>query len=177
VYLASAVSGKGLSSFPGLSMVFYNHALEPSGKRLPRYLDLAYCASQDGIPFTHSSNLIAALERALSRTNWPDKFDRMRDLCRRTRARLREAGFTVLADENRAAPSVITIALPEHLRSTQIGWQLEKAGYLLSYRSSYLIRRNWLQICLMGEVCPEHLQELLGMLGRWNPTACPSSAG
>ena len=29
VYLASGVSGKGLGSYPGLSMVFYNHEIEP----------------------------------------------------------------------------------------------------------------------------------------------------
>src|SRR5687767_1954300 len=36
VYLASAVSGKALAAFPGLSMVFYHHALA-SAPKLPRY--------------------------------------------------------------------------------------------------------------------------------------------
>lgn len=29
--------------------------------------------------------------------------------------------------------------------------RLEDEAYLLSYRSAYLLKRNWLQICLMGE--------------------------
>ena len=79
VYLASCVSGKGLSSYPGLSMVFYNHEIQPAPKRLPRYLDLGFYAAQEGIPFTHSSNLLAALHTSLKRVNWEDRFGRLND--------------------------------------------------------------------------------------------------
>jgi len=48
VYLASCVSGKALASFPGLSMVFYNHDLGSAPKKLPRYLALGYYAAQSG---------------------------------------------------------------------------------------------------------------------------------
>jgi hypothetical protein len=55
VWLASGASGKALASYPGLSFVFYQSALPANG---PRYLDLELYA-RDGVPFTHSSNLIA----------------------------------------------------------------------------------------------------------------------
>src|SRR6266568_3490524 len=67
VSLASCVSGKGLGAFPGLSMVFYHEALAPRPDKLPRYLDLGYYAAQSGVPFTHSSNLLSALQAALKR--------------------------------------------------------------------------------------------------------------
>src|SRR5262245_57152931 len=69
VYLASCVSGKALASFPGLSMVFYHHELQPA-PGLPRYLDLGYYAAQQGVPFTTSSNLLYALQTALKRIAW-----------------------------------------------------------------------------------------------------------
>src|ERR1044072_8267060 len=67
VYLASCVSGKGLAGFPGLSMVFYHYEIGPQPGRSPRYLDLRGYAAQNGTPFTHSSNLLAALQAALGR--------------------------------------------------------------------------------------------------------------
>src|SRR6185436_18221205 len=62
VHLASGASGKALASYPGLSFVFYNHDIAPEPDRLPRYLDLGYYAQKNGVPFTHSSNLLAALD-------------------------------------------------------------------------------------------------------------------
>lgn len=163
VYLASCVSGKGLAAFPGLSMVFYHHALQPA-PTLTRYLDLGYYAAQQGIPFTHSSNLIYALQTSLKRTTWPEKFAQIREtsvwLCRR----LRELGFQIVAPDAHASPAVITVALPSDLTSKSVGWQLQKSGYLLSYKSEYLLRRNWLQVCLMGEWRRDHLAALPDVL-------------
>ena len=71
VLLASGASGKALGAFPGLSMVFYAGNVRPEPARLPRYLDLGYYAQKDGVPFTHSSNLVAALDAALARFDDP----------------------------------------------------------------------------------------------------------
>lgn len=159
VYFASCVSGKGLAAFPGLSMVFYNHALTPAPK-LIRYLDLGYYALQQGVPFTHSSNLLYALQTSLKRTQWPQKFAEIRETSTWLRQRLHELGFQIVAPDAHASPAVITIALAAELSSKSIGWQLQKAGYLLSYKSEYLLRRNWLQICLMGEWTRENVMAL-----------------
>lgn len=160
VYLASCVSGKALASFPGLSMVFYNHDVAPAPKLLPRYLDLGYYAAQAGIPFTQSSNLVYALQTALTRIDWPEKYDEIAEVGARLRARLREVGLQVLAPEGHAAPAVVTIALPGEISSKTIGGLLKKGGTLLSYNSGYLLQRNWIQICLMGEWPRDHLETL-----------------
>ena len=164
VYLASCVSGKALASFPGLSMVYYNHELTPAPKRLPRYLDLGYYAAQQGVPFTTSSNLLYALQTALKRIDWPKKFAEIADVSVRLRGRLRELGFQIVAPDAHAAPAVVSIALPGDIPSKSIGLRLKKAGYLLSYNSAYLLQRNWIQICLMGEWTREHLENLPGLL-------------
>jgi aspartate aminotransferase-like enzyme len=163
VYLASCVSGKGLAAFPGLSMVFYHHELKPAPK-LTRYLDLGYYAAQQGIPFTHSSNLIYALQTSLKRTPWQEKFAQIRDVSKWLCERLREVGFQIVAPDAHASPAVITVALSPDLSSKSVGWQLQKAGYLLSYKSDYLLRRNWIQVCLMGEWTRDHLGALPDIL-------------
>src|ERR1051325_209460 len=73
-HFATCASGKGLRAYPGISMVFYNHDLKSNGDKLPRYLDLSYYASQQGIPFTFSSNLLHALHAALKRVPWDKRF-------------------------------------------------------------------------------------------------------
>src|SRR6185295_16686269 len=112
VYLASAVSGKGLGAFPGLSMVFYNHDLERGTRPLPRYLDLGYWAAEAGIPFTHSSNRLAALQASLKRENWSSRFEAIEELAAWLRSRLDELGYTVLAPADVASPAVLTLVLP-----------------------------------------------------------------
>jgi aspartate aminotransferase-like enzyme len=164
VYLASGVSGKGLGSFPGLAMVFYNHAVEPAPRALPRYLDLGLYAASDGIPFTHSSNLVSALRTALQTDESTTISDTVRAHSSDLRMRLRELGFDIVADDAHASPAVTTIALPRHVNSEYIGARLREAGYLLSYESTYLVKRNWIQVCLMGEYEPERLGRLPDLL-------------
>jgi aspartate aminotransferase-like enzyme len=164
VYLATCVSGKALASYPGLSMVFYNHELQTAPSRLPRYLDLGYYAAQAGIPFTTSSNLLYALQTALRRVEWQNKFAQIAEVGGWLRQRLREVGLQIVAPDPHSAPAVVSIALPPEISSKTIGWQLKKAGYLLSYNSGYLLKRNWIQICLMGEWQRETLETLPDVL-------------
>ena len=159
VYLASCVSGKALASFPGLSMVFYNHELQPSTK-LPRYLDLGFYAAQQGVPFTTSSNLLYALQTALKRIDWPEKYAQIAEVGAWLRGKLRELGLQIVAPDAHAAPAVVTIALPPEIPSQVVGAKLKEAGYLLSYNSGYLLRRNWIQVCIMGEWSREHIETL-----------------
>ena len=44
--------------------------------------------------------------------------------------------------------------------------RMQEAGYLLSYNSEYLRRRNWIQICLMGECTREKVVSLVNALNR-----------
>jgi aspartate aminotransferase-like enzyme len=77
VYLASGASGKGLAGYPGLCLVFHNHAIA-SSPALPRYLDLGWYAAHEGVAFTHSSNLVEALDAAVRQTDWPKNWGRWR---------------------------------------------------------------------------------------------------
>ena len=166
VFLASCASGKGLRSYPGVSMVFYHHELAPELRRLPRYLDLAYYASQQGIPFTFSSNLLHALQAALKRVLWDKRFTELNALSAWLRGELTALGFTLLGAGTPTSPAVVTLALPQELNSVEVGKLVEESGYLLSYNSEYLRQRNWLQVCLMGECSREKLVSLLNALKR-----------
>lgn len=164
VYLVSGVSGKGLGSFPGLSMVFYNHEIQPISNRIPRYLDLGLYSTSKGIPFTISSNLLYALKKAAEVVNPNHRYKEILGLSSWLRQRLNRIGFKILADEPNASPALITIALPGWISSPNLGKRLEEEGYLLSYRSDYLLKRNWIQISLMGECSEEIFYPLLDML-------------
>jgi aspartate aminotransferase-like enzyme len=166
VFLASCASGKGLRSYPGVSMVFYNHALESGSQRLPRYLDLSHYAAQQGIPFTFSSNLLHALRVSVKRVHWQERFAELVELSSWLRPKLREMGFELVGDDTKTSPVVVTIALPEELNSLKIGELIQESGYLLSYNSEYLRRKNWIQVCLMGECAKEKLVSLLNALNR-----------
>ena len=166
VFFASCSSGKGLRSYPGLSMVFYHHDPEPRIRRLPRYLDLSYYAGHEGVPFTLSSNLLHALHAALKRVQWERRFAELTELSAWLRTGLRELGFELVGDGASTSPAIVTIALPKDLDSVGVGKLIQEAGYLLSYNSDYLRRRNWIQICLMGECAREKLVSLLNAMNR-----------
>ena len=165
VYLASCVSGKALASFPGLAIVFYNHDLRPAPEKLPRCLDMALYADADGVPFTTSSNLVSALNTALQRFD-PGHFEALRMAASRLRKELRGTGFDIVGSSARISPAVTTLAIPRSISSEWLGGRLLAAGYQVSYRSRYLLERNWLQICLMGETAPDSLAALVSLMGR-----------
>src|SRR5262245_40703022 len=124
VYLASGASGKALAAYPGLSIVFRNHAVRPAPDRLPRYLDLGYYAEKGSIPFTHSSNLVAALDVALDRfdasSSAPSPFEALSDLSNWLRSRLRTLRVRILVDDEHASPAVVTLIPPDGMSATTI---------------------------------------------------------
>lgn len=166
VYLASCASGKGLRSYPGVAMVFYNHEVIPAEDRLPRYLDLGYYAHQEGIPFTFSSNLLHALHAAVRGVNWEKRFGELLETSAWLRTKLIESGFELVGTNTAISPAVITIALPASLNSITIGNLMKESGFLLSYNSDYLRAKNWIQICLMGEIAREKVVALTNSLHR-----------
>jgi aspartate aminotransferase-like enzyme len=166
VLLASGASGKALGAFPGLSMVFYAGNVRPEPARLPRYLDLGYYAQKDGVPFTHSSNLVAALDAALARFDDPSPYARLEELSAWFRCRIRKLGIPVLVDGPEASPAVVTIPVPRSLPTRLVGDALRKQGLLVAYQSEYLVHRNWLQVSLMGQCSEAGLERLLAALER-----------
>ena len=166
VYLASCSSGKGLRAYPGLAMVFYHHEVTPAPDKLPRYLDLGFCAQQQGIPFTFSSNLLHALHAAVKRVDWERRFAQTAELSAGLRLRLAETGLDLIGNGAQTSPAVITIPLPPEMNSLKIGEAMQEAGYLLSYNSEYLRRKNWIQICFMGECAREKVVSLVNVFNR-----------
>ena len=164
VYLASGVSGKGLCSYSGLCMVFYNHGSAESDKRLPAYLDLGTYSRRHGVPFTVNSNLINALHESLGRLDINNRLRQISILSDWLIKQLRDIGLKIIVDDESACASVITISLPRRLNSEAIGRKLELEGYFTSYRSDYLLKRNWIQICPMSCLSKTDLEPLLVIL-------------
>ena len=165
-FLASCSSGKGLRSYPGISMVFHNHPVSARPTSLPRYLDLGYYAQQQGVPFTFSSNLLHALHAAIRHVDWERRFAGLAELGAFLREQLAGLGFELVGTEAGTSPAVTTVALPPEMDSVKIGGLIQEAGYLLSCNSGYLRRRNWMQACLMGECTKEKVVSLLNALKR-----------
>lgn len=163
VHLATTASGKGLGSFPGLSMVFHDYTPRPSPERLAGYLDLGHWAAHQSVPHTHSSNLIFALAEAVRRAT-PERMERIRTNAAWLRAELQKLGLTLLAAEAVASPGIVTIVLQRPMCAKELGEELEMRGYWLSYRSGYLLERNWIQIALLGDPSRANLEKLLNVL-------------
>ncbi|MBM7840017.1 aspartate aminotransferase-like enzyme/GNAT superfamily N-acetyltransferase [Alkalihalobacillus xiaoxiensis] len=145
VYLASSVSGKGLASYPGLALVFYQYPTRPANM-LPSYLDLGLYCQNNSVPFTHSTNLITALHQALQDrpTSSTSLWYQIKDLM--------EVNELDTLKFNHFSPAILTIRLPERVNSKKLGDALKLKSIFISYESSYLLSRNWIQIALMGRV-------------------------
>ena len=77
-----------------------------------------------------------------------------------------EIGFTLIGSDTVTSPVVVTIALPPEMNSLKIGGMIQEAGYLVSHNSEYLRKKNWMQICLMGECTREKIVSLLNAMNR-----------
>jgi aspartate aminotransferase-like enzyme len=162
VYFSSAVSGKAVGGYPGLAMVFYSHELTPARYGIPRYLDLhAYTASA-GVPYTHSSNLMAALAEALASYPEAVDFDHLQSRATWLRNELTKMGCEIISPPESTSPAVVTIALPNSINSAMFGDKMADNGCLLSYQSGYLLAQNRVQICMMSAMKRKCLQQLLG---------------
>ena len=165
VYLASGVSGKGLCAVPGVAMVFYNHAPKPARTGLD-YLDLAVYHGAAGVPFTFSSNLLAALRAALSATDYTRKFARNARHAARVGEWLAANKLRTPLTHAQQADYVWTLALPKRISSPALGVRLEQNGVFVNHRNRYLARRNWIQIALMGVCGTKELAAALDIFGR-----------
>ena len=154
------MSGKAVGGFPGLSFVFYNGKVKPQPKKLPRYLDLGRYAEKHGIPYTTSSNLFAALAVALGNLDIEKKTSTIACLSSRLREEILKNGLQILVPKEIATPAVFTIVIPQEISSKMVGDELARRGYLISYLSEYLLKRNWIQICLLGELRQEEILKL-----------------
>ena len=171
VWMASAVSGKALSAFSGIAIVFHDSQTCSASNRIPRYLDLGFAVEQQGVPFTQSSNLLDALGTSLAEIDWPARFQRLAKDGARLRRAMESRGWRVLAAADHASPAVHTLMPPSGVHVSTIGEQLRAAGWLVSFESAYLRDRNWLQVCLMGHYAPDALRAFPLALDRFAAAA------
>ncbi|MEI7899642.1 MAG: aminotransferase V, partial [bacterium] len=148
-----------LRSMAGLALVFHDRHLPPPMCALPRYLDLRLYLAP-GVPFTLSSNLLAVLSVAVETLNPGTRYSEVRETAGWLCGLLWEAGLRPLAAEAERFPGALTIPLPPHVNSCELGDALQREGWLLSYQSNYLIERNWIQICLFGHTVRADLEPL-----------------
>jgi hypothetical protein len=119
---------------------------------------LAHRRVSTHVPDTGSSGPSLAL------TCWERKFERVRRTSVKLRAALREHGLPPLAAETDAAPGITTVPLPGDVSAKDVATELAKDGFHIAHQSEYLRRRNWLQICLMGEFDETVVGRLPGVL-------------
>lgn len=166
---ATAVSGKGLCGYPGLGIVFHHKASIAPCPSVPSYLDLGFWVAQNGVGFTHSSNLIAALATSLAEQDFPARFQTIAWRDAWLRNALKDSRFQILTHGPNACPAVLTLIPHDGPNAWQTGLALEEAGFVLSYRSNYLRERNWLQISLMSLPSAEDLATLVQALDQKLP--------
>lgn len=151
VYLASSTSGKAIGAYAGLSMVFYNHNIESSSK-IPLYFDLGYYSEKDGLPFTISSSAVFALKKAVEIISRENKFEKIQAVSSYLRRELISLGMKLIVPKEYSSPAVITFSLPSYINSKKFGEMMEEIGYYFSFNSYYLIEKNWIQACIMGNI-------------------------
>jgi aspartate aminotransferase-like enzyme len=170
---AAGSSAKALRAFPGLALVFAGagamapmapmapiDSIGPTVAAPPRALDLTLWRA-GAVGSTLSSNLVAALATALDLLRVEERFAAVSRAGTWVRSALARHGLAALVDEAEGSPAVLTIPLEPSVDAFRVGEMLAGEGLWVSYASGYLRRRNWIQICLFGDVEPAGREALL----------------
>ncbi len=157
ISMASCSSGKGLASVPGLAVVLSNIQPRRSVDH-PVYTDLYQYRITKGIPFTLSSNLVAALLTSLEEKLCEQQFQLTSILSLRIHELLSREGLVCFPQWT---SHVITIR-----SDTSMIREFEKAGLVIGYESSYLRKRNWAQLACLGTYSGKQVEDTWEKLGR-----------
>ncbi|KAA0742238.1 aminotransferase class V-fold PLP-dependent enzyme [Bacillus sp. AY3-1] len=163
VYFASGVSGKAIKSFTGLSFVFYNHNVKVN-ETLPAYMDVGMYEENESIPYSHSWNLIYALQEALKRFEDAKVFEKINEMYAYIEQAITNMGLNLVSPKEHAAPIIVTIELNENQSSKVIGDALALQGYIVHYESSYLQKNNWIQIACLNDYKERDTKRMLNCL-------------
>ncbi len=162
IYLASLVSGKGLSAYTGLAIVTYNHLLEKPQKTIAVYLNLYNYHRCGGIPFSGSSNLLQALVTSLDELDLENRLQKIKTAYQSIERAIEKLPFQLFKVKDGAV--MVTFSLHPSLDSMVLGMAMEHKGFLLHYRSKYLKERNLLQIALMSHESVIYYPKMLEVL-------------
>jgi len=160
VYFASGVSGKAIKSFTGLSFVFYNHNVKVN-ETLPAYMDIGMYEENDSIPYSHSWNLIYALQEALKSFDDEIAFKKIKETYAYIEQAITTMGLKLVSPKEHAAPIILTIQLKEDQSSKDVGDALALQGYIVHYESAYLQKNNWIQIACLNHYKERDMKRML----------------
>ncbi|MDM5267414.1 aminotransferase class V-fold PLP-dependent enzyme [Bacillus wiedmannii] len=163
VYFASGVSGKAIKSFTGLSFVFYNHNVKVN-EALLAYMDIGMYEENDSIPYSHSWNLIYALQEALKRFEDAKAFEKINETYAYIEQAITNMGLNLVSPKEHAASVILTIQLSEGLSSKAVGDMLALQGYIVHYESAYLQKNNWIQIACLNHYKERDMKRMLNCL-------------
>ncbi|MBV8251884.1 MAG: alanine--glyoxylate aminotransferase family protein [Chitinophaga sp.] len=159
VTMATASSGKGLGAFPGLALLFSN--ISPlSNPQIPVFLDLANYAVKKNIPFTISSNLVNALHTAIVQKQTIAHTDMIHHYSRKYYDIMYQHALIPCSDQH---SKVFTVVLPDKMKPVFVDYMQEK-NIILSYESEYLVKRNWVQLAVLGYYQEEQLHYAANVL-------------
>jgi aspartate aminotransferase-like enzyme len=171
IAMATASSGKGLASIPGLALVMSN--IEPAIKTsCPVYLDLHHYKTAGGIPFTITSNLLKALNISISQKIASKQFQLITNWRKIFFNQLDELSVVPFSNEESA---VFTIVPPESMSLKLIN-HLKKSQLEFGYESDYLKKRRWCQLATFGyydELQLRQVSEALSQIGSVLSNDCP----
>lgn len=165
VFLASGTSGKGLASYPGISLVFFDDAVPLMETRsVPKYMNIKYHQETNLVPYTISTNLFYALSHAFNGIVNPQHRQNIRLISDYIYEQLALLGFSFLGNYNEMMPGIISIVCPAGKNSYELGLALEKNNFYVNYGGAYLKKGNYFQICIMGHQHMDNAQRLVNFL-------------
>ena len=155
VAMATASSGKGLASIPGLAVVMSN--IEPTIKpACPIYLDLHHYKTSDGIPFTIPSNLLKALYISTRQKLQDEQYQLAAEYRKKIFKMLDDLSLVPFSNKQTA---VFTIVPPKSMLPQLIN-HFRKCQLAISYESDYLKKRGWCQLATFGYYTEEQLLQV-----------------
>ncbi|WP_237981126.1 aminotransferase class V-fold PLP-dependent enzyme [Bacillus thuringiensis] len=163
VYFASGVSGKAIKSFTGLSFVFYNHNVKVN-ETLPAYMDIGMYEENESIPYSHSWNLMYALQEALKRFEDEMAFEKIKETYAYIEQAITTMSLKLISPKEHAASIILTIQLHKGLSSKALGDALALQGYIVHYESAYLQKNNWIQIACLNHYKERDMKRMLNCL-------------
>jgi aspartate aminotransferase-like enzyme len=163
ITMATASSGKGLGSVPGLGIIFSNKEISCSPS-IPLYLDLGYYKKKDGIPFTISSNLLNPLYVSIRQKLNDEYFGLIHDYSNECWRMLRNNNLLPFCNRN---SKVFTLSSHRNFIS-----KLKAEHILISYESEYLLKRDFCQIAFFGYYSQSDLNKLTQILNEY-PDSIP----
>lgn len=165
VFLASGTSGKGLASYPGISLVFFSDEVFTIATRaIPKYFNLNNHRDTNYVPYTVSTNLFYSLVHAFNGVSDVNHQKNIQSISDFIYKELDKLGFSFLGTYENMMPGVISIVCPSEINSYDLGVELEKNNFYVNYGGSYLRKANYFQICIMGHQHLDNAKKLVEFL-------------